>query len=232
MPARRKLFQTGCVYEICTRLQQGLPLTAHPSAVVLIKGMLARAQSYYPVTISHIVFMANHFHMIVVAQNPEDVASFMEYFKGQTSRVLNILFGLSGKSWAERYDSPCVLDVDKLMDRLEYLYTNPQKANLVETIDHYPHISSWNQLVSGVTRLSTSETKHSISSLNKLVESARKKFSRYPFLPSQSKNEVLTIDTAAAFTALGVEGDEEIQEYLDEVISRVRVVANSDNDSP
>jgi REP element-mobilizing transposase RayT len=222
MPAQRKLFQTGNVYEVCTRLQYGLPLTAHPSAKTLIKGMLARAQGLYPVTISHFIFMANHFHMIVVAQNPEDIPNFMEYFKAQTSRVLNILFGLSGKSWAERYDSPCVLDLNKLLDRLEYLYTNPQSAHLVDTIDHYPHVSSWNQMISGIQLLNTKETKHSISSLSLLVSSAKRTFSRYPLLPYQTQNETLTIDTAAAFRALGIEDDNEIQDYLTEVISRVR----------
>jgi REP element-mobilizing transposase RayT len=223
MPAQRKLFQTGNVYEICTRMQQGLPLTAHPSAVTLLRGMLARAQAYYPITISHLVFMANHFHMIVVAQKPEDVANFMEYFKSQTSRVLNILFGLSGQSWAERYDSPCVLDVSKLMDRLEYLYTNPQQANLVDTIDHYPHISSWRQLVSGTTLMETKEKKHSIRCLNDLVRKAKRTFQQYPLLPYQKENETLTIDTAAAFRALGIETSEEIEEYFSQVISRVRV---------
>jgi REP element-mobilizing transposase RayT len=223
MPARRKLFQTGNVYEICTRMQQGLPLTAHPSAITLLRGMLARAQGYYPITISHLVFMANHFHMIVVAQNPEDVANFMEYFKSQTSRVLNILFGLSGQSWAERYDSPCILDVSKLMARLEYLYTNPQQANLVDTIDHYPHISSWSQLVSGSTKKETQEKKHSIRCLNDLVRKAKQKFRQYPSLPYQKENEKLTIDTAAAFRALGIEDDEEITERLSEVVCRVRI---------
>jgi REP element-mobilizing transposase RayT len=204
-------------------MQQGLPLTAHPSAITILRGMLARAQSYYPVTISHLVFMANHFHMIVVAKNPEDVANFMEYFKSQTSRVLNILFGLSGQSWAERYDSPCILDVSKLIDRLEYLYTNPQQASLVDTIDHYPHISSWSQLVSGTTLLCTQEKKHSIRSLNGLVRKAKQKFKQYPSLPYQKENEALTIDTAAAFSALGVEDSEQVRELLSEVIARVRV---------
>jgi REP element-mobilizing transposase RayT len=222
MPARRKLFQTGNVYELCTRLQYGLPLTAHPSAKALITGMLARAQRYYPVTISHFIFMANHFHMIIVAQNPEDVANFMEYFKGQSSRMLNILFGLSGKSWADRYDSPCVLDVGKLLDRLEYLYTNPQKAGLIDTIDHYPHVSSWEQVRSGVLLTSSEETKQSIRSLNEMVRAAKRKFIQYPVLPNQSQNEVLTIDAAAAFRALGVEEEGEIQDYLGEVVSRVR----------
>jgi REP element-mobilizing transposase RayT len=222
MPARRKLIQTGAVLELCTRIYSGLPLTAHPSAQTLIKGLLARAQEENPITISHLVFMSNHFHMIVVVEKPEDVCGFMEYFKGQSSRVLGILFGLTGQCWAERYDSPRILDSQKLIERLVYLYTNPQQANLVDTIDHYPNLSTWELLKAGTLQSSTSVVKHSIKHLTTLVKNAGKTFSKYPRLADFKANADLVIDTAAAFRALSVESDEGVKDCFSEVISRVR----------
>jgi REP element-mobilizing transposase RayT len=150
MPARRKLYERGIVLEICTRIRRGLPLTADATAQKIIRGLLAKAQRLYKITICHIIFMGNHFHMIIVVHDPEAVSSFMEYFKGQSSRVLNIIFDGEGENWAERYDSPRILDAETLEKRMAYLYCNPQRANLVDRIDHYPSFSSWDLLKTGV----------------------------------------------------------------------------------
>jgi REP element-mobilizing transposase RayT len=222
MPARRKLFQTGTVLELCTRIHSGLPLTAHPSAQTLIKGLLARAQELNPVTISHVIFMSNHFHMIVVVEKPEDICGFMEYVKGQSSRVLGTLFGLTGQCWAERYDSPRILDSQKLMERLVYLYTNPQRANLVDTIDHYPNLSTWDLLKTGTLVSKAGVVKHSIKCLSTLVANAKRYFAKYPRLPDFRPNVELVLDTAAAFRVLGIEDDEEVRECFSAVIAKVR----------
>jgi hypothetical protein len=222
MPARRKLFESGTVLEVCTRIHQGLPLTAAPSAQTLIRGLLARAQGLNPVVISHLVFMSNHFHMILVVKKPEDVSGFMEYFKSQSSRLLGCLFGLTGQSWAGRYDSPRVLDVVTLKERLVYLYTNPQQANLVDTIDHYPNLSSWELVKSGVLEQVSEVQKHSLEDILKIVAEAKVPLTKYPPLPEIEPNGLLRIDTAAAFRALGVVNDEDVRECLYEVVAMVR----------
>jgi REP element-mobilizing transposase RayT len=223
MPARRKLIQPATVLELCTRIHEGLPLTAHPSAIAIIKGILARAQEQYPVTISHFIFMSNHFHMIVVVDKPECIPSFMEYVKGQSSRYLGALFGLTGQCWAERYDSPRILDAEKLVERLVYMYTNPQKANLVDTIDHYPHLSTWQLLNSGNYSYKAMVPKHSLKMMNDIVIAAKRYLTKYPPLPDIKAKVELKIDTAAAFRALGLESDEEINEALTRVMAAVRI---------
>jgi hypothetical protein len=163
--------------------------------------------------------MGNHFHMIIVVQSPEDVSGFMSYFKGQSSKILNIIFQNSGENWAERYDSPRILDAETLKARMAYLYCNPQKAHLVESIDHYPGFSTWDLLISGNTKRTTQETRYPIEMYLELAEVKR---SRYPIMPKIAANEELHIDMAAALEVFGIDESEEIAHFHERVIDSVR----------
>lgn len=140
----------GSVVELCSSTQSGLPLAAVAYVTLLIEGILAQATTLYPVTICHYVFMANHFHMIIVVQDPEKVQDFVGYVKQEIAHVLNRLCGTTGlKFWLDGFDSPIILDAEKLQERLLYLYGNPVAAGLVESIDEYPGVNSFKAVSSG-----------------------------------------------------------------------------------
>ena len=150
MPANRKFFVHGMLYEIGFRTQSGLPLPAGPLLRMLLEDIFARAQSNYAVTISHFVVMANHMHLLAVVENPQSVPDLVGYIKRESATAINHLLGRVGVSvWKRGYDSPVILDSDKAIQRIVYIYTNPQQANLVETIDDYPHFSSWAAFLNG-----------------------------------------------------------------------------------
>ena len=98
----------------------------------------------YEVEICHYIFMGNHFHMILRVINPEHVQAFFRYIKSESAHAINRLLGRRKRTvWVDRYDSPIILDADKLRQMVIYLYLNPVKANLVDSIDEYPGVSSW-----------------------------------------------------------------------------------------
>ena len=148
--SNRKLFVHGTVVEVCFRTEEGLPLPATPYIKVIIERNLARAQTLYPVIICHCLVMANHVHMILVVDDPSRVPGFVGYFKGETAHAINHLLGRKKRTiWADGYDSPIILDADKAIDAIEYFYSNPQQANLVERIEDYPHFSTWKAFLVG-----------------------------------------------------------------------------------
>ena len=150
MSRNPKLFLHQQTYELCFRTEEGLPFVAAPYMKRLLLGYLAAAQTLYPITICHCVFMANHVHLIIVVDNPENVPRFCEYFKRESAHAVNRLWGRVGKTvWSDGYDSPILLDAEKVISRVVYLYNNPTKANLVESIDEYNHINSWSAFLSG-----------------------------------------------------------------------------------
>lgn len=150
MPENPKLFIHNVPVEICTSVQRGLPFVHAIYLEILLKGILAAAQSLFPVTICHLVVMANHIHILIVVKNPEDVPRFMNYFKSETAHALNRLMGTTGQSfWLSGYDSPMILSAEKFLERMEYLYLNPVEASIVASASKYKGISTYDELLNG-----------------------------------------------------------------------------------
>ncbi|MBL7662093.1 transposase [bacterium] len=151
MPRNPKCFFNNTVLEITSSVQEGLPITVAAYMAVIIEGILAAASVKYSTTICHYIFMGNHFHMIIVVNNPADVPNFMRYIKGELGHAINNLLGNEQKSvWVSGYDSVVLLDPAKVLDRIAYFYLNPVRANLVEKCSEYPGVSSYRSLSSGV----------------------------------------------------------------------------------
>ncbi len=132
------------------RAEEGLPLVSTNYMRLIIESYLARAQELYPVTIVSIVVMSNHMHLLLVVQDPANVPRFIGYFKRETAYAINKLIGrFKHTVWCDRYDSPIILDSSKTIERLIYSYTNPQAARLENTIEAYPNLTTWKELISG-----------------------------------------------------------------------------------
>ena len=151
----RKYFPHNSVIFCTSRIEQGLPLVCTHNLNFIINGILAKATSIYNVEVNHHIFMSNHFHIILRVINPEDVQAFFRYIKTEIAHAVNRLLGRRKRTvWVDRYDSPIVLDAEKLLHLVTYLYLNPVKANLVESIDHYPGVSSWKMFKDDVLKSS------------------------------------------------------------------------------
>jgi hypothetical protein len=87
--------------------------------------------------------------MIVVVDDPAAIPPFVGFIKRESAHMVNHLLGRQRHTvWLEGYDSAAILDFEKMIDRLAYIYTNPARANL-EEIDKYPNVSSWDVLQKG-----------------------------------------------------------------------------------
>ncbi len=150
MPAWPKCFIHGTTVLVTFRTEEGLPLVPGPMMKLILLGILAAAQSMYPVRICHFIVMGNHVHLLLVVDNPENVDDFVGYFKRESSHAINNLLGREKHTvWARGYDSPPILDAAKAFDTIAYIYTNPARANLVESIADYPNLSSWEAFQAG-----------------------------------------------------------------------------------
>jgi REP element-mobilizing transposase RayT len=97
------------------RTEEGLPFVPLQFINTLICSALARAQLLYPVTIICFVVQANHVHLLVRVTDPELISMFIGYFKAESAHYLNRLLNRRQRTvWAERFDSPAVLDIDKI----------------------------------------------------------------------------------------------------------------------
>jgi len=150
MAKNLKLFEHNVPYELCTSVRKGLPFVITPYIELILKGILASAQTQFPITICHLIVMANHIHMLIVVQDTEDVPRFMDHFKTESAHALNKLMGTTGESfWCEGYDSPAILSPTNFLHRMRYLYLNPVEANLCTKARNYKGISTYNNLLKG-----------------------------------------------------------------------------------
>lgn len=150
MPENRKYYPHNAVVFVTSRTEEGLPLVASLFLNFIVWGILARARSMFEVRICHFLFMFNHFHMLLVVDNPEHVPEFIGYVKGEIAHAVNSLLGRRQKTiWQDGYDSPIMLTAADVLKYINYIYLNPARANLEERIDDYPGVSSWQMFING-----------------------------------------------------------------------------------
>ena len=152
----RRLYFHNAVLSISSRTEKNLPFTACKLVNEGIRGILARAQHIYDISVCHLTFMANHFHMLVVVKNPHHTSPFIGYIKQETSAMINRICGLRQNTvWTDGFDCINVLTHDKVADVIKYIYKNPANAHLVSSINDYPGVTSWHMFKSGIK-----ETRH------------------------------------------------------------------------
>jgi REP element-mobilizing transposase RayT len=146
----RKYHPHKSVLFVTFSIEQGLLLLANPLCQAIVKSCLARAQFKYPVRISAFIINANHVHLVMVVDNPDNVTSFIQYFKTESAHMLNRVLGRRKRTiWCKGFDSPVVLTYTRTLIALSYLYANPAKDNLEENIEQFPGLSSWEMFISG-----------------------------------------------------------------------------------
>jgi REP element-mobilizing transposase RayT len=134
----------GSVHMLTFSIEEGKLLLSNPLCEALIKSALARAQEMYPVKVCAFLIESTHVHMIVVVVNPSHLSDFIRYFKTETAHALNRILGRKKRTiWCEGFDSPTVLTPVRTIIALAYIYSNPAKDGLEDTIDQYPGMSSW-----------------------------------------------------------------------------------------
>jgi REP element-mobilizing transposase RayT len=146
MPRNIRMFQKDRVYFISNRTTEGLPFVPTILINIFIFGIIARAISLHPhVKVCHFIFMGNHYHLMVVLKgDPDALKGFMEYFDGETAKLINRFRGKTGHNvWTRPYDAEVILTFDAALNKIIYLYLNPVTAGLVSKIQQYPGVSSW-----------------------------------------------------------------------------------------
>jgi REP element-mobilizing transposase RayT len=117
-------------------------LTPTPDVCTLVYLFLAKMQELYDVEVLAVVFMGNHFHLLLLVREAR-LPDVMRDFKGGLARALNRLLGRRGALWMERYDDDAVLDDAAAETAIHYFHANPVRAHVVAKADDYVGVSSW-----------------------------------------------------------------------------------------
>lgn len=219
-PHRSVLFVTLSV-------EEGLYLLANPLCNFIIQSCLARAQALYNVTVCHAIAEGSHLHLILVVNNPDDLYQFIGYFKGETAHRFNRLLGRTKRTiWCEGYDSPVILTPLRALIAIAYLYSNPAKDNLEDSIDNYPAFSTWKMFRKNKLQFHSKwfyrdsyqplpPDAHNLRGYSKATER---------LLSKNSERHTFHLNPNAWMDAFGITSPEEQQKLNSRLIERIRLL--------
>jgi len=142
----------GTMYECTGRTINGqMRMVPTAEVVELIIGVVMKAKEKYGFRLYGLVFMSNHYHILVGADDAQHLANFMGYIAGNITRELNNLQGVSGPMWHRRYRAiPVSERVGAARMRMRYILAHGVKEKLVGSIRKWPGASSARWLLDAV----------------------------------------------------------------------------------
>jgi REP element-mobilizing transposase RayT len=201
-------------------VESGIMLPANPFVSFLIKAAIVKAQGHHPIKISHAIVNGTHLHMISRVVNPEDIPGFMERFKTESAHYLNRALGRKKRTiWCSGYDSPCLRNKEDVMAKIVYLYTNPVKDGMIDSINHYPGISTWDKYRNRTSLLRGAFiARDAVFQVDQNQGYDFYQRSRRLLLKSASKPKVIDIEPDDWMKSFRIENAEEINQEIFEMI--------------
>ena len=233
MPRSPRVISEHSLYEITPRAREGLPLPPTKTTNEILSGILARVQRDDKVTLTNYIWMNNHAHLHVLPSDAYKLPLFYcELQKKVTDSVRTLLGKKSLRIWEDRTGVMLVANLETAIDRLAYLFCNPAKSGLVDSIDLYPGLSSWKAFCSCPpsvdAEVSITALWHPVSSLPKLPPGRTLSESQDSSCLTQLQGDkdavkhTLTIKPLAWLAAYGITEEKEIERIRQEVIALVR----------
>lgn len=232
MSRMRRYIRSGRPYELEIRVKSGLPFACLALIKLILKSILARTQRDQKVQICHHLWLGNHLHMLFVVYDAEQCVYFYQEVQKKVTECMKRLLGANRLNlWEGDPILAEILDLEMVIKRIAYYYSNPAAANLVDTIDEYPGFSSWQDFLNAETEVNTSTME--------LVPWIR--LPSIPKLPSlklsDAQDEMICENLKAAnkdqhklelypyiwLKCFGVESCEEVDSIKKRIISAVRV---------
>lgn len=140
----RRFYQNNRTYEICLRAREGLPFVPCKTINHILKSCLAKSIQNKAVKIDEYVWMPNHLHIILYVIDSYDFIGFYTELMKRITDAYKSLLGLEQLNlWESRPMVAEILDIDKYIERKIYFHSNPSKANLVDKIENYPGLNTW-----------------------------------------------------------------------------------------
>lgn len=155
MGRRLRCLLAGHLVEVTCRTIQGRFLVRPSSQVNLaIKGTLGRAQRYFGLRVVACVFLSNHYHLLVIPDSEQQLASFMHFLNTNLSKQLGRLHDWQGTLFQARYKAIPVSDEEEAqVARLRYLLGHGAKEGLVARPGDWPGVQCVTEFIQGPNRL-------------------------------------------------------------------------------
>lgn len=148
MPRENRFIQSKSAYELCMRVREDLPFPCRMQITLLLKSAMARANRNDRVTICHFIWLGNHLHILIVVRDANECKNFYCELQKKITEYMKSLKGAPHLIlWEGRPMVAALLKKEDVPSRILYFYRNAAAANLVESINDYPGLSSWREFL-------------------------------------------------------------------------------------
>lgn len=231
MSRRRRRIESQKCYEVCFRAREGLPFVCYHLINLIICSVVARVQRDQKVILCHDIWNGSHVHLLLVALDADRFFAFLGEVQKQITEIIKRLLGKTYLNiWEGSPMVALVLDLDKAVDRISYFYANPGQDNLVESIEQFPGVSSWNDFKRDLDTVDSSQQATfpwlrlpSIPLLSSASVSHDEDLSLVKFLKSKNKKRhSLVRNPNGWMKCFGVQSNEEVRAVNQRILDELR----------
>ena len=231
MGRNRRRIISGKAYEVCFRAREGLPLVTNHLMNLVVNSVIARKQHDNKVNICHDIWNGSHTHMLLMALDADNFFRFLGEAQKEITEIIKRLLGIEQLNLWE--GSPTVIDVLDLeagINRIAYFYANPAQDNLVDKIEKYPGVSSWQDFQRSDNSVNATHTEHypwlrlpSIQLLDSPILTNQQALYLCEVLKKENTQlHALVRKPNLWMKSFGVTSDEEVEEVNKKIIERLR----------
>lgn len=157
MPRPLRYIRSKKMFHLALRVREGIPFVALSIMRLILQSAIARAQRDCKVILCDYLWMGNHVHMIFVSLDAEACNRFYQEVQKKVTESMKRLIGIPRLLlWEGDAMLAEVADLKAAIRAKAYLFANPAKADLVDSVSDYPGESSWEAFISCTSEISAS----------------------------------------------------------------------------
>ena len=137
MPRISRGLADDSIYHVINRGNGGQVVFQKDKDYEAFVNLMKEAKIRYAIKIFAYCVMPNHFHIVVMPHQSEDLSKWMQWLLTSHVRRFHMHYGTSGHIWQGRYKSFLIQKDSHLLTVLKYVESNPLRAGLVNSANNW-----------------------------------------------------------------------------------------------
>jgi len=137
MPRISRGLADDSIYHVINRGNGGQVVFQKDKDYEAFVNLMKEAKIRYAIKIFAYCVMPNHFHIVVMPHQSEDLSKWMQWLLTSHVRRFHKHYGTSGHIWQGRYKSFLIQKDSHLLTVLKYVESNPLRAGLVNSANNW-----------------------------------------------------------------------------------------------
>ena len=149
MPTGPRILLDNACYHVVMRGNQRQMVFMEKSDFEYYLNKIRKYKRKYNLFLYSYCLMSNHIHMLVEIKDSKNLPSFMHDLNRSYTAYFNNRYQKVGYLWQGRFKSYIVNKDEYVFNCINYMESNPVRAELVDCINEYKY-SSYNERVLGI----------------------------------------------------------------------------------